>query len=337
MRGIHRATLLPNGKVLVAGGLANGFRPLATAELYDPTSETWQATGSLVTARVSHTSTLLPNGKVLIAAGFGSTGALASAELYDSASGCWAKTGGFTVTNDLFSLSAATAACHHGRRYSVVGGESGATSTFFPVQNSTIRRAALGRRPAASPPSTLRTPSDPAAMIRFLSCEGESGGGKEGAARFPLRRGEGFHTITVGVVRSQNVGGLAGQRRAVPRRRCWPMARCSLRAVTPLVVSFTSAVLYDPASGTWAPTGSLVTARADHTATLLPNGKVLVVGGLDIFTLASAELYDPASGMDASSPADARYFHTATLLPKGKCSCGGIGSNRQYSGQRRTL
>src|SRR5437764_176993 len=49
-------------------------------------------------------------------------------------------------------------------------------------------------------------------------------------------------------------------------------------------------------SGTWTPTGSLNTARADFTATLLPNGKVLVAGGFDItFTAsASAELYDPA-------------------------------------------
>ena len=57
-----------------------------------------------------------------------------------------------------------------------------------------------------------------------------------------------------------------------------------------------SAELYNPANGTWTPTGSLNTARTNHTATLLPNGRVLVAGGLGSGALASAELYDPATG-----------------------------------------
>jgi Kelch motif len=61
--------LLPNGKVLVAGGSDFNFNPLASAELYDPASGTWTATGSLNTARFLQTATLLPNGKVLVAAG----------------------------------------------------------------------------------------------------------------------------------------------------------------------------------------------------------------------------------------------------------------------------
>ena len=63
----HTATLLPIGKVLVAGG-SNGS-DLSSAELYDPASGTWTATGSLGTARSFHTATLLPNGKVLVAGG----------------------------------------------------------------------------------------------------------------------------------------------------------------------------------------------------------------------------------------------------------------------------
>ena len=74
-------------------------------------------------------------------------------------------------------------------------------------------------------------------------------------------------------------------------------------------------------SGNWTVTGSLNIARAEHTATLLPNGVVLVAGGFDSSNnlLASAELYDPASGSWAATGSlnIARADHTATLLPNG--------------------
>src|SRR6516164_100458 len=93
-RLIHTATLLNNGKVLVAGGTLSDFNtPLSSAELYDPASGTWTATGSLNTARFFHTATLLPNGKVLVAGGQGSGGFLTSAELYDPSTGSWTATG----------------------------------------------------------------------------------------------------------------------------------------------------------------------------------------------------------------------------------------------------
>ena len=144
----HTATLLPNGKVLVAGGYDHSGT-LASAELYDPASGTWTTTGSLTTARDSHTATLLPNGKVLVAGGQDSTlsdrergtlrsgerdldghrqprhrtrishgdvaaqrqGArrrrcwqqrlLASAELYDPASGTWTATGSLATARSV--------------------------------------------------------------------------------------------------------------------------------------------------------------------------------------------------------------------------------------------
>jgi N-acetylneuraminic acid mutarotase len=69
-------------------------------------------------------------------------------------------------------------------------------------------------------------------------------------------------------------------------------------------------------SGTWTLTGSLHVARADSTATLLPNGQVLVVGGEDT----SAELYNPATGSWTSTGSlhAARDQHTATLLSNGQ-------------------
>jgi len=88
-RAFHKATLLPNGQVLVTGYSD-------TAELYDPATGVWAATGSLATGRSWHTATLLPNGQVLVAGGTGST-YLASAELYDPATGIWAATGSMTT------------------------------------------------------------------------------------------------------------------------------------------------------------------------------------------------------------------------------------------------
>src|SRR4029450_12574504 len=65
----HTATLLPNGMVLVAGGIDSSGSVSASAELYDPASRTWTVTGSLNTARDAHTATLLQNGLVLVAGG----------------------------------------------------------------------------------------------------------------------------------------------------------------------------------------------------------------------------------------------------------------------------
>jgi hypothetical protein len=64
----HTATLLPSGKVLVAGGFGNtGY--LGSAELYDPATGLWTVTGSMGRPRELHTATLLPSGKVLVAGG----------------------------------------------------------------------------------------------------------------------------------------------------------------------------------------------------------------------------------------------------------------------------
>jgi N-acetylneuraminic acid mutarotase len=97
-----------------------------------------------------------------------------------------------------------------------------------------------------------------------------------------------------------------------------------------------TAQLYDPDTETWSLSGSIATPRFHHTATLLTDGKVLIAGGQDnnLRELASTELYDPATGSwtTVSPLVKARGYHVATLLLDGKVlvaggtiAAGGIG------------
>jgi N-acetylneuraminic acid mutarotase len=102
----YTATLLPNGQVLVAGGndSVSGFHELSSAELYDPATETWRATGSLAQARQSHTATLLRNGQVLVVGGYNGT-SLSSAELYDPRTRIWTATGSMGTSRNVPSAT----------------------------------------------------------------------------------------------------------------------------------------------------------------------------------------------------------------------------------------
>jgi len=93
-RGGHTATLLQDGRVLIAGGGVNSLASIASAELYDPSTGAFTAAGNMTTSRRGHIATLLQDGRVLIAGGYGTE---ASAELYDPS------TGTFTATGDMIA------------------------------------------------------------------------------------------------------------------------------------------------------------------------------------------------------------------------------------------
>jgi hypothetical protein len=114
-RSGHTATLLRNGRVLVAGGACNGlffgcdmsslYAAQSTAELYDPATGTWSATGGMHDGREFQTATLLTDGRVLMAGGFSNCDDsfctdLSSAELYDPATGKWSVTGSMHASRE---------------------------------------------------------------------------------------------------------------------------------------------------------------------------------------------------------------------------------------------
>lgn len=313
----HSSTLLPNGKVLVAGGEAPnnilGSGILASAELYDPDTGTWTATGSLATGRSGHTATLLPNGKVLVSGGTDSSGnSLSSAELYDLATGTWSATGSLVMGRTIH-----TATLLANGKVLVSGG-------FNPTDN-TLRYAL-----------SFCELYDPA--TRTWTATGSMSTKREGHAATLLPNGK---VLVSGGEPSTFEGNVASVDLYDPASGTWTVTAAlstprgghssTLLPNGKVLVSggidnyghvLPSADLYDPATETWAATGLMTTERYVHTATLLPTGQVLVSGGTSQYVnaLASAELYDPNAGTWTSTgslPLGV-YGHKATLLANGK-------------------
>lgn len=136
-RELHTATLLSNGKVLVAGGVnGSAMNTLASAEVFNPNTSTWSGTGSMNYPRYYFTSTLLANGKVL-AAGYGST-----AELFNPASGSWTMTDSMTDYR-----SSHTATLLADGRVLVVGGHSPSSPyTMAKRRNLRLHHRIFGRQ-----------------------------------------------------------------------------------------------------------------------------------------------------------------------------------------------
>jgi hypothetical protein len=317
----HSATLLPDGRVLVAGGSKPTSIDLtSTAEIYDPATGTFAETGAMAAARAWHAAVLLQDGRVLLVGGdCVYTYCIPSAEVYNPATGVFTSAGHMSVAQKVFSA----ALLKNGK--ALVSGTSTielfdpATGAFTPLSNAgnygismtllsdgeVLLTSALGLflydpandglRPLPISWRVSETTSTP-----LLDGSVFLAGGWDSIASshtyiydpatqtlktqpdMPVPRD--FHTATL--LRDGRVliaGGYNEDWDGGPR-------------------IFSAAELYDPTTGTFSRTGGMVMHREGHTATLLRDGRVLITGGYASLFLwppnpndSTAELFVPES------------------------------------------
>lgn len=270
----HTATELLDGKVLVVGGVSAGEESkgaITTAELYDPVANRWTPAGSLGVPRQYHQATRLADGRVLVTGGYFEGKLVAAAEVFDPKTTTWNPAGAMGVAR------------------------MGHTATLLPSGKVLAAGGLVFGEDARLSFARSAELFEPATLTWAR------------VAEMPAPRAE--HSATVladGGVLLTGGQGSAGR----------------------IVAALRDALLYDPSTGAWATVPHLMrTARAAHTATLLPNGDVLIAGGSvqkehggGGRPTTTTERYEPKtkSFIPAASLNAARLAHTATILPDGK-------------------
>jgi len=290
VRRSHTATLLSDGKVLISGGSTGdtyGIGHLNSAELYDPATGSFSATGSMAITRVYHTATVLPNGKVLIAGGTSGNYYLNSAELYDPATGNFNPTGSMNAARDSHSATLLP----NGKVLIIAG-----RNTFGTLSSAELYDTAGDNFSATGSISTPRRAHTATLLPNGnLLITGGSPGQFGGSS---LMSAELYNSATGTFSPTGSMNTPRESHTATLQPNGKVLISGGYNGLYINAYYLNNAELFDPATGSFSPTGSMTTVRRSHTATLLSDGKILVTGGYtgqyNGGVLRGAELYDPA-------------------------------------------
>ncbi len=281
-RQMHTATLLGNGKILVAGG--EGVEPRASAELADPASFSSVLTGSMRDRRSKHGAALLADGKVLVVGGSsaGLLGATASSEIYDPASGTWSD--GPTMANPRVFVTATTL---KDGKVLIVGGPIKSAELFDPTTKSFIRVGNLIDQRVGHVAALL-----PSGKVLIAGGFSELTGPSSAAV---TPSAEVFDPATKAFTKVPPMPTPRGNATATVLKSGVVMVAGGRVELTPLnYVDF-----YDEKTNTWQSGTPMVLPHAMHTATALGNGDVVVTGS------AYGEIWTPvATGKTCALAAD---------------------------------
>jgi MYXO-CTERM domain-containing protein len=322
-RGWHTATRLTTNHVLVAGG-RGGYTigpALASSEVWDASSGTWAATGTMVNPRWIHVATQLKDGRVLVAGGSSENEALSSSETYEPATGEWSDAGAMStvrVRAALARLKDGTVLIGGGRTAVDPWGspQSSSVDVWDPATSAWSSRAAMND---ARDGHTATVLADGTVLVAGGSQVIPMGSRTIGTAeKYDAGLDAWISVGSMADTRSRHTATLLLDGRVLVVAGCSSIGnageypyRCEALATGP---GSNRSELFEPATGTWTAAPSFPYRRYDHTASLLPDGRVLIVGGEtdNKYT----KLFDPSTGDWQWGPeaVTARRAHAAATL-----------------------
>ncbi|MFO1311115.1 MAG: DUF642 domain-containing protein [Burkholderiales bacterium] len=311
----HTATRFESGplagQVLIAGGYDRTGTAQSTAELYNPATRTFAATGSMLTKSAGHTATLLLDGKVLVIGGGN-----AKVQRFDPTTKTWSQLSTSMSSNRTWH----TATRLPDGRVLVIGGYDSSGNTmsstivYDPAGSGSFTNGPTLDTPRKQHTATLLTSGPNTGKVLVVGGRKKSGSGYVTLATYQIC---GASAPMGPITCTSSAGGIAGRYAHAAVALGPSGTKVLIAGGTNGSSDLASAELYDSTTGTWAVSGTLGAlspARSDLTLSELPNGRALAVGGsFNGNARADADAYAPpiAAVADMWTP---RAGHTATPL-----------------------